>query len=180
MRGILKCNQNIAGLLSKRKLLELTISELTDCDAEPDVLCFSETFLQKGDEKNVSISNYKLAAYYSRSSRRGGTCILMRKGMVYHEIKIPDNYVLPGTFECCGVSIPKYKLIILCVYTSHNKFAHSFFTRLEAVTHDLLTKIPNYKIIIAGDFNINTLVDSKASQHLIDMTKYFNLKIHIN
>lgn len=40
-------HQNIASIMSKRELLELTLQELQELNISPDVICLSETFIKK-------------------------------------------------------------------------------------------------------------------------------------
>lgn len=172
-------HQNIASFLSKKDVIQITISELEDKGSKPDVLCFSETHVRKGEEKNITLKNYELVANFSRETKRGGTCILLKRGIAYKELTCFGRHVLPNIFECCGVEVLAHNLIIVCVYTSHNKYAHTFLTKLEVVIHELLKRNKNKKIIITGDFNINTLVASKASCHLTDIASQFDLTLHI-
>lgn len=41
-------HQNIASILAKQSLLELTLMELREKDIDPDILCLTETFLKTG------------------------------------------------------------------------------------------------------------------------------------
>lgn len=69
-------HQNIAGLLNKADYLKAALEELKDKKLDIHVLCLSETFVQSGEEVNLKIPNYKLAAYYSRNcKKRGGSFI---------------------------------------------------------------------------------------------------------
>ncbi|KAF9415047.1 hypothetical protein HW555_007203 [Spodoptera exigua] len=43
-------HQNIASLLSKQELLEITLQELQEKHNDPDVICLSETFVKMGHE----------------------------------------------------------------------------------------------------------------------------------
>lgn len=77
-------HQNIAGILSKIELLELALVEISNDFGEVDFICLSETFIKSGAERNLKLSTHTLAAYFSRAHhRRGGTCILVRRGLEY-------------------------------------------------------------------------------------------------
>lgn len=173
-------HQNIQSIKAKKEYLELAITELIDEGNKPDAICLSETFIKKGDELNINIYNYELAANYSRVKCRGGTCILLRPGMVFKELFFFERYLVPKVFECCGVEIPFFNLIILCLYNSHRSQSIVFLNKLEAVLFDLSKKYRKRKVIIAGDFNINTLEMTTASKYLKDITKVFNVTLHIN
>lgn len=74
-------HQNIASILSKQELLEITLEELHKNGNYPDVICLSETFLKTEYGKYLKISNYQLATTFCRDKRRGGTCILVKRNI---------------------------------------------------------------------------------------------------
>lgn len=110
-------HQNIAGILNKLDFFEVTISELTKEMGVIDFICLSETFIQSGHESNLKLTNYKLAANYSRSNKkRGGTCILVKEGLTFSPLKITSEISSDYSFECCGIRVPSHNLILVCVY----------------------------------------------------------------
>lgn len=48
-------HQNIASILAKQDILEITLQELNKSGNEPDLICLSETFLITGNEKYINI-----------------------------------------------------------------------------------------------------------------------------
>lgn len=56
-------HQNIQELLSKKELIQLTLLEIKP-NINPDVLCFTETYVKTGEEKNINNNNYVLGAKY--------------------------------------------------------------------------------------------------------------------
>lgn len=66
-------HQNIAGFLSKKDLLEITLSELRNNKKIIDVLCLSETFIQRNNEANIRLKGYSVGSSFCRlNKRRGG------------------------------------------------------------------------------------------------------------
>lgn len=59
-------------------------------------------------------------------------------------------------FQCCGVKLPEYKCIVICIYRIPNSNPHIFLQNLEIVLGKYRTKSKK-KIIILGDFNINLM-----------------------
>lgn len=174
-------HQNIASILSKRELLEITIQELRVAQKPPDVICLSETFIKKGYENYVKISDYQLAANFCREKQRGGTCILVKKDIIFKDLPYIKTYATQNTFEACGIEIECYKLLIICLYRTPNSDPTQFLSKLNNLLN-YITKKYKYKmrIVIAGDFNINTLKKSNITNHLQDISYNFNMKIHID
>lgn len=173
-------HQNIASLLSKQELLEITIQELKEANNDPDVICLSETFVKKGYENYVKICNYQLATNYCREKQRGGTCILVKMGLLYKELSFVKNYAIQNTFEACGIEIINNKLIVICVYRTPQSDPNLFLTKLHNLLYDLSNKYKSkINIVVAGDLNINTLKKGNITNGLQDLSNNHNLKIHI-
>lgn len=77
MDSIRLMHQNIAGFLCKNELLEITLENMSENNKIPDIICLSETFVQKNNETNIHLKGYTLGASFCRSKqKRGGVCIL--------------------------------------------------------------------------------------------------------
>lgn len=172
-------HQNIAGLYSKIDIIELSLLDLLDDNKYPDIICFTETFIQKGHEHIIKLSNYETISIYSRSNnqKRGGVCILAKKGITTNKIFFLDELSLDSSFECCGVEVPSQNLIIICVYRVPRSDTYIFFEKLDCILQKLISK--NKKIVLAGDLNINTLEKNQQTAELINFAKNYNLTIHI-
>lgn len=177
-RNVRILHQNIAGALCKKNILELTIANLTHSGHEPDIICLSETFLRSGCEQNFRLTNYEMASFYSRGKKRGGVCILLKYGLRFKHIEKINNLAITDAFECCGIEIMNYNLIVVCLYRTPTSNIDYFFKMLQIILHSLSSR-KNKKIVIVGDLNINTLVLNKNSTTLTDLTKNYNLKLHI-
>lgn len=175
-------HQNIQGLLSKRELIEITLSQ--NNFASPDILCFTETFVKNGDERHIFIKNYTLAAYHSREYKRGGTSILIKNGLSFQGMVFNDIPAIDSIFEYCAISITKCNMIIICIYripTQKKSNIDKFFDKFELLLHRLtLEKNPKNRIIITGDLNINILQKDYKSDRLTEILNIYQLKSHIN
>lgn len=99
-------HQNVAGLLSKSDDLEIVLAEMLTNKIHIDIICLSETFLKDGQESNVHMRNYELASHFSRKNKkRGGVCILIRKGMKVKPIPVLSSSAIERHFECCGIEV---------------------------------------------------------------------------
>lgn len=102
--------------MSKKELIELSLLEISNV-ASPDVLCFTETFVKTGEEKYVNISNYELATSYCRKKKKGGACILVKKGLAFKKIDCFDDLTLIFDFECCAIQETTNNIFIICIYS---------------------------------------------------------------
>lgn len=85
-------------------------------------------------------------------------------------------------FECCGIEILEYKLIIICIYRipdSVHSNPFTFLDKFDNLLSKLKTKL-NKKIVILGDFNINTLKESNVSKELFRLLQSYGYKSHIS
>lgn len=99
-------HQNIQGALNKLDLMEVTLDELSNNGKNIDVLCLSETFIQRGAENNLKVHNYKLATSFSRcNQKRGGSCILIKNNLRHKQLQICRDLSIPSVFESCGIEI---------------------------------------------------------------------------
>lgn len=154
------------------------LHELKIHDIEINVLCFTETFIQAGDEYNLNINNYDLISSFSRSKqKRGGSCILVKQGILAKTVPFINKFAVEKHFECCSAKIGN--IIIVCVYRIPNSDINIFISNLENILHYLTDCKREKQIIITGDLNINTLVRNKESELLHNLTHNFNLQLHI-
>lgn len=171
-------HQNIAGFFSKKELIEITLNEMSDNKEIPDLICLTETFVMKHCESNINLKGYKLGASFCRSKqRRGGSCILHCNSITTKELPFLKELASELTFECCGLEIVEYKIILVCIYRTPTANVKIFFKKL----HLLLDKLKSFKkhIIITGDWNIDTLKKSNMSDELIETLTSYNLDLHI-
>ncbi|KAF9822700.1 hypothetical protein SFRURICE_016906 [Spodoptera frugiperda] len=167
-------HQNIASVLSKQELIELTLQEMRDLQNDPHIICFSETFIKKGYENYLKLSDYDMATYFCREKNRGGTCILVKKGISFRELAFVKKYASENTFEACGIELALEKL-------NTSVRPSLFLTKLDSMLQHLYKKYKSKtRIVLTGDFNINTLKKGKITQEFQDLAHTHNLKIHIN
>lgn len=172
-------HQNIAGLLNKLSSIELCLNELNNSSKGIHILCFSETFVKADNEVNVCIHDFVLASSYSRKNeRRGGVCILIKHFLEYKIIQLCKEMSVDKIFECCGIEIPLYNCIIICIYRTPNSKVATFFNKLEFILQKLCDR-RNRRIILVGDLNINTLIMNKNAATLSDIVKNYNLTLKI-
>lgn len=173
-------HQNIAGALNKIDYLNFALHELAVSNTHINILCLSETFLQKGCENLLKIDGFKTVTSFSRDrEKRGGTCILIEKNLSHIEIDLFKKISCAYTFECCGTYIPGSSLVVICVYRIPNGNIKVFFDKIELLLHYVTTKFINKKVVICGDWNVDFLRQSRQCEQLLSILKNNNLRTHI-
>lgn len=174
-------HQNIAGAINKSGEIEIAILESLKRDGICiDIICLCETFMKKHTEQLLKIDTFKLAASYSRDSKRGGTCILVKKHLEFKSLSITENLSYMHAFECCGIELLSSNLIVICLYRVPNSDVNIFFEKLTELLHNISYKKSNKKIVLCGDLNIDILKNNNKTQELQTILKNFNLVSHVN
>lgn len=154
---------------------------MRDLQNDPHVICLSETFIKKGHENYLKLSDYEMASIFCRDKQRGGTCILIKKGLSYKELPFVKTHTSVNTFEACGIELTNEKLIIICIYRTPQSDPYQFLSKLDNILHDIYKKYKTKtRIILTGDFNINTFKKGKITQVFHDIARSHNIDIHIN
>ncbi|KAL0861481.1 hypothetical protein ABMA27_009011 [Loxostege sticticalis] len=173
-------HQNIAGILNKNEIFNLTISELSNDIGCIDFICLTETFLKNGSECNLRLPGYKLASHYSRQNqRRGGSCILIKSHLCYTPLQITSQLACPNVFECCGIKLTNYNILIICIYRIPNSDSKVFLEKLSYLLNKI-NKNNKERVLICGDWNIDVLKDSSQSKELKAILSNYNLYPHVD
>lgn len=84
---------------------------------------------------------------------------------------------IPYLFEVCGIKINGTH--ILCIYRPKTQKGDNFMNNLENMLN-IIQKNKERQVIICGDFNINTLLDSTESREFKSLLISYGLKMYIN
>lgn len=171
-------HQNIAGLLSKKEALEMALLELTKKNEPVDLLCLSEIFVKQHHELNIHLKGFNLSSIFCRPKKRGGVCILHNSTVNIKQLPFVNNLSSELTFECCGAEIVNHKIILVCIYRTPSSDIRIFFEKLPILLDKLKSEI-NKSIVLTGDWNIDTLKDTKTCRELKTLIESYNLDLHI-
>lgn len=174
-------HQNIAGFLNKKEMLEVTLSELSNKYKQPiDLLCLSETFIQQNSELNIQLHGFILSTSFCRiNKKRGGVCILHHNSIEIKHLPFIKDLASEMTFECCGVEIVNYNIILVCIYRIPGACIRTFFNKL-CILLDKLKWKTSKTVILTGDWNIDTLKTTNISRELKELLDSYNFDLHIN
>lgn len=135
--------------------------------------------MMSGHEDLCMITNFHLAACFGRiNTNRGGSCIFIKKGHLWKTIPKITTMSVSSSFECCAVELIDYKLIIVCVYrTPQANNLRIFFDSFDKTLNYINKTYKKHSIIIAGDFNINILRQSKVTLEFESLLLNYNMKL---
>jgi hypothetical protein len=143
---------NIRSLRHKFEELSIVLDKLFDDKrGHLDVLCVSETWLDKGTV--VNIPGFDHVSSYVRTDRiGGGVSLFIRRGIPVTEFVIP-NAGREG-FEVAGVTLGKNRdLLVICIYRPPDMKLESFLFQLEYLLNICTTQYEY--VIVGGDFNVD-------------------------
>lgn len=174
-RSIKILHQNIQCISNKLRQLEVLIDDL-----EIDFLLISEHWLTKESLELCTIENMNLLNYFCRiNSRCGGVCIYGISSISYNyrRLSFLDKFCVEGIFECCGVDIFCYNIILIAIYRVPNSDFDMFLQKI----YELLEEVCCYDktIIMGGDYNINFLKENNETSLFLDLVHSFNCNILI-
>ena len=159
---------NIRSLETNLIPLEALLSSLQQ---KPDIIAFSETWLDNENVNNLTLEGYYSHHVVREKRERGGVSIFIRDGL--HCEKVDEYSYVNSLIEICTIrlTINDSSYIVAAIYRPSNKYTKIKEFRKEMVP---LLKNPIFKksnTIFLGDFNIDLLIHS----HHQDTNEYLNM-----
>lgn len=158
------CYQNVRGLRTKLKDFMLSVGS-----SSYDLVCVSESWLGE-DILNSEVVDSSYGIH--RKDRNSDTSLKSRGGGVFIASKLQLGAVpLQNEFNkieqvFVKISYNHYDLIVGCLYIPPKSHIQMYLDHISEVKA-LITKYPNYKLLIFGDYNLPNLkwnpVDLSAS-----------------
>lgn len=144
---------------------------------KPDLICLSEHWMKKEEEIFIRIEGYKLGCSFARlSMKHGGACIFGREDLHLEEETNIVQRSVEGIIECAAVVAKCLRLLVVCVYRRGLGSFETFIDKLEEILDYIRVKYVKFKLVLAGDFNLNMLVKTVQNDLLIDLLSGYNLK----
>jgi hypothetical protein len=108
-------HQNIRSLWGKYRELEILLeTEVT----KVEVLCLTEHWLNNHKLQATNINHFTVASAFCRRNSDGGSCILVKKGVITKELKFVKEIGEEKSFELSVIELVRYAVIIVCIYRS--------------------------------------------------------------
>lgn len=170
-------HQNIQGITSKVNELETLVNT-----HKLDILCFSEIFIKHSNINKLQIAGYRLADSFCRSKSRGGVCIYVKNELNFKKLDSISYLSMELNFECCGIILPELNYVVICIYRTPNSNFEIFIKTLETLLYKvtLRSRFARKRIIILGDFNINTLENNQKAEIFRNLLLKYNVTLTLN
>lgn len=167
-------HQNIQSIRNKTLQIEALIDGLAN---KPALLCFSEHWvLENGGMEFVKISNYRLVSFFARKSlEHGGVCIYCQEDCDLEEDNKIVEFSVEGVVELSCALERRQKILVVCLYRRNLGSFDVFIEQIEKVLNYIYSHYINFKIAIAGDFNLNLYDFNTQCKSFLDLMHSYNL-----
>lgn len=158
-------NINIQSITNKTNALALLA-----IDEKIDIICVTENWLNENNQSMYNLVGFKNVTTSVRNVyKQGGVSIYTKVDIKTTEMPSIQALSTDKDCELAAVFFPDMNLVSLVSYRSPTGNLNIFFDTLETALTKIDKDYPaNTKIVIAGDFNINFIEDSK---HLRELQK---------
>ena len=106
-------------------------------------------------------------AFCRTNSHHGGSCILVKHGIMIKELNSLNKLGEEKNFELSVIEIVKQAIIVACIYRSPDGKIDIFFNKLEMIIQKLIGK--HKTLILCGDWNTNLLQSNSHTRELNDL-----------
>lgn len=108
--------------------------------------------------------------------KHGGVLIATKDGIYTKKIENIAHICEEFTAEFAAIDIPKSNISVMGIYRSLNGHLGTFISKLYEALEILVQHNTSRKLIVAGDFNINFLKDSKGKSILLETFETFGMR----
>lgn len=139
-------------------------------DIQPHALCVTEHWQSCAQIEKIKLNNYNLKSAVCRDLGQHGGAAVYVKENVSSKVRDDINSLSQlSVVECAGVelNIQKTRYVIVSVYRPPNTDLNIFLTILNSILS--LNIEEDIRWIIAGDFNIDILKDTKQKNDFTDL-----------
>lgn len=164
-------HQNVQSLGNSVNRVEDMIQNNPDCK----FLCLTEHWKTEDQLKMLPIKEFNLCSCFCREEgEHGGVAVYVHKTIKSNCRKNLNEWSLPGVFECAVAecTLAECQIIIVSLYRPPSGNVSSFFDKLEGFLTCSVDE--NKRMVIAGDFNIELLINKKLKAELESIMSSFN------
>ncbi|KAG5863218.1 hypothetical protein JTB14_035349 [Gonioctena quinquepunctata] len=147
-------------------------------DFKLDILCLTETWSSDCSLRYYCLYGFHLTSYFNRTQMEGGGVAILSRN-VSHAVNLDlSKYCLKQHFEIRGISctLNHRPELILCIYRTPSPEGDPdvFLEKLYDILEILYE--PNANFIVAGDFNMDSTMNSGYFEKLSSMMNCSNMK----
>lgn len=144
------------------------------------IMCLTEHWLSEDLMGVVNWGKYSVCASYCRGDgEHGGVLIGARNDIHARTINEIEVKSVKRVVEVAGAEIPSGNMVVIVVYRVPNMSGDAFGTFLRTIDEVLYfaaARYPNRSVCIAGDYNIDFLVDSRERRSLLEVLSSYGLE----
>lgn len=148
-------------------------------DNKVDACCITEHWSDEGRLSCINLGDHDIVHSFCRHDcRYGGAAIVLRRGIKFLKMTSVRTLSVENHVEMVAVRIPAQKLIIMSIYRpprgDFGRFISQLSMALAVVTEGVNSAS---RVFIAGDFNVNFLIDGDGRcDELTGLFSSFGLK----
>lgn len=154
------------------------LNEFLDQHKDTLFVCITEHWKTEDQLRNFVLDNFYLASSFCRrgENEHGGSAVYVLNGVQATAMDRVNSLSVQGQFECaaCECRVGRQKVVVISLYNptsgSNEIFLEKFEEMLAALNFE--TAI----IIIAGDFNIDLLTNSREREEFLSIIQSFNIQ----
>ena len=153
-------------------------------DLQIDVLFIVEHWLTYNEIKLIKIPGYYLGDCYCRPIKKhGGSAIFIKDALVGSNIVDISSMACDFVFEISTSFISSLNVLCVSIYRvpeQNRSVVDDFLNRLYEFLNLVFNKYSNLNIILAGDFNIDTISNSNIASDFLNVLGSFGLRVTVN
>ena len=173
-------NNPFIGYLNINSLHNKIVHLREICKKAPiDILCIDETKLDDSyPDHQFKMEGYQFPPFRrDRNSRGGGKMVFVKQGLIAKRLKNLETK--QSETICLELKISKKNWCIIFAYRPPKSNKKHFFDEMTQLLSKAVNSYDN--IVVAGDLNIDTSINSKdSSNHLDDLNDIFSLTNLVN
>ena len=153
---------NVQSIFAKFSSIEAFLQNLHEKNAEPDVICIQESWLNNNSDLSlIQLDDYNCISQGHRCTVHGGLITYIKKKYKIKKIDYSlESNIWEGLFVELSEDNTSNKVLIGNVYkppknNNNNNNVQQFINEITPIIQDYDTK--KHDILLAGDFNINLL-----------------------
>lgn len=169
-------NLNIQCLKNKVNALNILA-----CSENIDILCLTEHWLSEHDYNLYNLKHFTNTSCFNRTQHiHGGVCIFTRNSLECQDLETIKKLSVEIDCEICAVYIPQSNTVVITAYRSPYGVLLAFLDIVDTALNIILNTYRNSTtIILAADFNVNFLVDSRDRNEIYKVMNSYDMKQQI-
>lgn len=169
-------HQNLQCLSTSVEKFEIFLESIGNCQ----IACVTEHWQSQDELPLFAIKGLSLASSFCRShGEHGGSAIYVTNDVSWKPREDLCNFSEKLHFECSAIecNFDNFDCVVLCIYRTPKVSSEIFLFKLNSILETLFNE--NKAIIISGDFNIDSAVESLDKHKLTSIIESYGLYVTV-